>query len=214
MTVPLSAELRASTAASWDAAVAHRFVDELWAGTVDDAVMARYLTQDLQFVDAFVALMGAGVAAADRPSPRLVLARQLGLVAGEEDDYFVRALDRLGVPDLERRDPALTTPTRGFVALMDSARAGADYGVVLAVLLVAEWLYLDWASRSGPAPADWLYREWIDLHRGEAFAVWVGVLRAELDRVGGATTAGHRERIATAFTRAVELEREFFDAAY
>lgn len=214
MTGSLSAELRASTAASWDAAVTHRFVDELWAGTVDDAAMARYLTQDLQFVDAFVALMGAGVATADRPSPRRVLARQLGVVAGDEDDYFVRALDRLGVPEAERRDPVLAAPTHGFVALMDDARRGADYGVVLAVLVVAEWLYLDWASRPGPGPDDWLYREWIDLHRGEAFAQWVGVLCAELDRVGAAATAEHRGRIGATFARAVELERAFFDAAY
>ena len=55
-----SADLRAAHAATWDAAVGHRFVDELWAGTVDDAVMARYLAQDALFLDAFVALLGAG----------------------------------------------------------------------------------------------------------------------------------------------------------
>ena len=212
--MPFSDELRAANAETWDAAVGHRFVDELWAGAVDDAVLARYLTQDLQFLDGFVALLGAAVASADQPEPRLVLARQLGLVAGDEDDYFTRALDRLGVSGPDRRSPDLLPPTRGFLELMDGARRSADYGVVLAVLLVAEWLYADWAARDGSPPADRVHAEWIDLHRGPAFTAWVAALRAELDRIGDAAGPSGRARMAAAFGRAVELELAFFDAAY
>jgi thiaminase (transcriptional activator TenA) len=207
--VSFSADLRTATAPTWDAAVGHRFVDELWAGTLDDAVMARYLEQDAQFLDAFVALLGAAVAAADRPGPRLAIARQLGLVAGDEDDYFGRALTRLGAT----ATPALLAPTRGFLGLMDDARRGADYGTALAVLLVAEWLYLDWASRPAHPPGDWLYAEWIELHRGPAFTAWVELLRTEADRVAAADPDA-RSRMADAFTRAVDLELAFFDAAY
>lgn len=200
-------EQRTAHAATWDAAVGHRFVDELWAGTVADGVLARYLAQDLRFFDAFVALLGQAVASADRPEPRLVLARQLGLVAGDEDGYFVRALDRLGSPS----DP-LAAPTRGFLELMHDARAGADYGQVLALLVVAEWLYLDWADRDATAPQDWLYRDWIDLHRGPAFEQWTSFLRDELDRVAAAHD--DPDRLAATFGRAVELEKAFFDSAY
>ncbi|NMO91959.1 TenA family protein [Actinomycetospora sp. TBRC 11914] len=205
-------ELRAAWASTWDAAVGHRFVDELWAGTVDDAVLARYLVQDLQFLDAFVALLGAAVASADRPGPRLVLARQLGLVAGDEDDYFSRALDRLGVPAARRRDPELLPPTRGFLALMDEARRSADHAEILTVLLVAEWLYADWAARDAALPADPLHAEWIELHRGEAFTAWVAFLRDEVDRV--AAGGADQQRMAEVFGRAVTLELAFFDAAY
>lgn len=206
-----SEDQRAAHAATWDAAVSHPFVEELWAGTVDDAVLARYLTQDLQFLDAFVALLGQAVASADRPAPRLVLARQLGLISSDEDDYFVRALDRLGVSVEHRADPPQAAPTRGFLALMHDARTSADYGQILALLVVAEWLYLDWASRGTDPPVDWLYRGWIDLHRGPAFEEWTAFLRAELDRVAEGTD---RRRLAATFGRAVELELAFFDAAY
>jgi thiaminase/transcriptional activator TenA len=212
--VPFSDDLRAATAVTWDAAVGHRFVDELWAGTVEDSVLARYLTQDLQFLDGFVALLGAAVASADLAAPRMVLARQLGLVAGDENDYFTRALDRLAVTVDARRAPDLLPPTRGFLELMDGARRSADYGVVLAVLLVAEWLYADWAARDTPPPANWLHAEWIELHRGPAFTAWVDALRAELDRVGAEVGPGGRTRMAEVFERAVELELAFFDAAY
>ena len=207
-------EARARAGTDWDAAVGHRFVDELWAGTVDDAVMARYLSQDLQFVDAFVALLGAAVAACDRSGPRLVLARQLGLIANDEDDYFIRSLDRLGVGPAARDAPVPATATVRFVELMDSCRRSGDYGSIMTVLAVAEWLYLDWASRPGEPPADPLYRDWIDLHRGEAFAAWTAFLRTETDRAAASATDAGREEMATVFARAVELERAFFDAAY
>jgi thiaminase (transcriptional activator TenA) len=202
--------LRAQVATTWEAATGHRFVTELWAGTVDDAVLARYLAQDALFLDRFVALLGAAVAQADRTGPRMAIARQLGLVAGEENDYFARALARLRVT----APAAPLPPTQGFLDLMEDARRSGDYGMVLTVLLVAEWLYLDWAARPEPSPRDWLHREWIDLHRGSAFAAWVDLLRTETDRVAAATDDRGREHLAEVFTRAVDLELAFFDAAY
>jgi thiaminase/transcriptional activator TenA len=213
--VSLSTTLRGRTAATWDAAVRHRFVDELWRGAVDPAVLRAYFVQDLQFLDSFLALLGAAVAAADRPEPRIVLARQLGQLAGPENDFFARALDVLDVPHADRVAPRLAEPTRGFLDLMDTARASADYSTCLAVLLVAEWVYLDWADRpDAPAPDNWIAREWIDLHRGPAFAGWVRFLRSEFDRVTAGLDATAVERLAALFARAVALELRFFDAAY
>jgi thiaminase/transcriptional activator TenA len=213
--VTFSEELRQATAATWDAAVGHRFVDELRRGEVDTPVLTTYLVQDHQFLDAFVALMGAAVAAADRTDPRIVHARQLGLVAGPENDFFARALDALDVPLGDRTHPELREPTRGFLDLMDAARRSGDYASCLAVLLVAEWLYLDWGTRAGADATDEpLQREWIDLHRGRAFEAWVAFLRLEFDRVTAGLDQAGRERVRELFTRAVDLELAFFDAAY
>ena len=210
-----SAELRELTSPTWNAAVGHRFVDELWRGQLDPAALTTYLVQDHQFFDSFLALMGAAVAAADRLEPRVVHARQLGLVAGPENDFFARALDALDVPLPERTDPALLAPTAGFVELMDTARRSADYPSCLAVLLVAEWLYLDWATRpDATAPDEPLQREWIELHRGSAFETWVTFLRTEFDRVVVGLEPADRERVRDLFVRTVDLELAFFDAAY
>ena len=51
--------MRAASEASWSHAVQHRFVNELFAGAVPDAVMARYLIQDHRFLDSFLVLLGA-----------------------------------------------------------------------------------------------------------------------------------------------------------
>ena len=42
--------LRAASEAGWSHAVQHRFVNELFAGALPDAVMARYLIQDHRFL--------------------------------------------------------------------------------------------------------------------------------------------------------------------
>jgi thiaminase/transcriptional activator TenA len=213
--VSFSAQLRELTAPTWDAAVGHRFVQEIWRVGVDADVLTTYLVQDHQFVDAFLALMGAAVAAADRADARVVHARQLGIIAGPENDFFARALDTLDVPLAERTHPELHEATRGFVELMDGARRSADYPSCLAVLLVAEWLYLDWATRPDATPPDEpLQAEWIALHSGRAFVAWVEFLKAEFDRVSADLEPAHRERVQALFVRAVDLELAFFDAAY
>ena len=57
--------------AGWSHAVQHRFVNELFAGAVPDAVMARYLIQDHRFLDSFLVLLGAALASADTFAARL-----------------------------------------------------------------------------------------------------------------------------------------------
>jgi thiaminase/transcriptional activator TenA len=213
--VTFSAQLRDLTGPTWDAAVGHRFVDEIWRGALDTDVLTTYLVQDHQFVDAFLALMGAAVATADRADARVVHARQLGVVAGPENDFFARALDTLDVPLADRTEPVLLEPTRGFIELMDTARRSADYPSCLAVLLVAEWLYLDWATRPEETPPEEpLQAEWIALHSGRAFTAWVDFLRAEFDRACTDLERAHRDRVQELFVRAADLELAFFDAAY
>jgi len=210
-----SERLRRAAEPDWSAAVEHRFVQELAAGTIDAAVMRRYLVQDYQFVDAFVVLLGATIQAAPGFAQRLELGRFLGLVVSAENTYFERSFDALEVPPAARETPALAPPTADFRALMHEAAASGDYGSMVAVLTVAEWLYLSWAAPvAGREPAWFVLREWVALHSGPAFEAWVAFLRAELDWAFEAGDEATRAAIAERFRRAVALERAFFDAAY
>jgi thiaminase/transcriptional activator TenA len=67
--------------------VGHRFVNELFAGAVPDAVMARYLIQDHRLLDSFLTLLGAALASADTFEARLRFGRFIGMVSGEENTY-------------------------------------------------------------------------------------------------------------------------------
>jgi thiaminase (transcriptional activator TenA) len=76
--------LRAASEPSWSHAVGHRFVKELFAGFMPDAVMARYLIQDHRFLDSFLILLGAALVTADTFEARLRLGRFIGAVSSEE----------------------------------------------------------------------------------------------------------------------------------
>ncbi|WP_244497132.1 TenA family protein [Aureimonas sp. D3] len=206
-----SERLRAAAEPDWTVAVTHRFTRELMSGTLAPDVMARYLVQDHRFLDPFLMLLGAAMATSDRFESRLRLARFAGLVAGEENTYFERAFEALGVSPAEREATPDTAATSGFQAIMREAVERRSYAAALSVLTVAEWLYLDWASRAPqPLPGDFVHREWITLHDNPGFRDFVAFLRSELDRVG----PEHHALCEDLFRRAVALERAFFEAAY
>ncbi|WP_305858964.1 TenA family protein, partial [Klebsiella pneumoniae] len=158
---------------------------------------------DHRFLDAFLTLLGAAIASADRFEARLRFGRFVGMVSGEENDYFLRSFQALGVTEAQRAAMPDSAPTQGFQALMREAAQTRDYVAVLAVLNVAEWLYLDWASRAPqPLPENFVHAEWITLHDNPFFRDFVGFLRDELDRVGPGQTALAQDF----FSRAVVLE--------
>src|SRR5215813_1759023 len=104
--------LRAASEAGWSHAVQHRFVNELFAGAVPDAVMARYLIQDHRFLDSFLVLLGAALASADTFAARLRFGRFIGMVSAEENTYFLRAFEALGVAETRRAaDPIRSRPS-------------------------------------------------------------------------------------------------------
>ncbi len=211
MTERFTEILRQASQPAWSQSVGHRFVHELLDGSVSDAVMARYLIQDHRFLDSFLTLLGAALASADSFEARIRFGRFIGMVSGEENTYFLRSFDALGVSEQERSQRPDTKPTAGFKAIMREAAATRSYAAALSVLVVAEWLYLDWAQQaSQPLPANFVHAEWITLHDNPDFRDFVGFLRSELDRVG----PGEADTSRDFFLRTVALEKAFFDSAY
>ena len=207
--------LRESAEPAWSEAVNHRFTRELADGTLADAVMRRYLVQDYAFLDLFVRLTASAIVKAPSLADRVPLGRFLGAVTGEENTYFQRAFDALGVPAEDRARPVLRGPTQGFHELMADAIAAPGYLETLAPLVVFEWLYNAWAGAlADRRPERFYHREWIVLHANPAFDSFVAWLRAQLDRDGPTLAPARQEHIAAAFRRAVALEKAFFDDAY
>lgn len=211
MTERFTDGLRRASEPAWSQAVDHRFVTELFAGSVSDRAMGNYLVQYHRFLDSFLALLGGAIATADTFEARLRFGRFAGMVSGVENTYFLRAFDALGITEEERTRIQDTVPTQGFKAIMREAASAGCYAAALSVLNVAEWLYLDWASRAPQRlPENFVHAEWITLHDNPAFRSFVDFLRLELDRVGPANEEVSRDF----FLRAVSLELAFLDAAY
>lgn len=207
--------LRERAGADWTASTDHRFTRELADDILDDAVFRRYLVQDYRFVDHLTRLVGHAAATAPTIDARVRLAEFLAVVGTDENDYFERSFDALGVPPEERESPELTPTTRAFVDLVGRARTGG-YAEALAVFVPAEWVYREWATRAagGKRPARFYLAEWVDLHANEEFDAFVDWLRGQLDAVGPDLSSRRERRVDALFRRTVELEAAFFDAAY
>ena len=163
----------------------------------------------------FVALLGAAIASADQFAPRVTLSQFAAMITSDENTYFIRSFDALGVAESDRHLPQLSLPTVQFQALMLEAARSQKYANCLAVLCVAEGLYLDAFDRDGAAlPPRFEHAEWIHLHANDFFRGFVAWLRAELDRVGEGLDPQARAEAADFFARAVALEQSFFDHVY
>lgn len=204
--------LRSQVSGDWVAATTHAFTGALADGSLDPDRMAGYLQQDYLFVESFVRLLASAVARAPTLADAVPGARFLGMICGPENTYFLRALEALDVPQAEEAAPE----TVAFQALMNEARLSDRYEIMLAVLVVAEWIYLDWATpfedRADDLPF-WL-GEWITLHSGEGFAGVVTYLRGQLDAAWNRLDDAARAEVEATFRKAVALERAFFDAAW
>lgn len=207
--------LRDMFISEWTAVARHPFAEALGDGSLPSEKMAWYLVQDHRFIDGFVRLLAQAIAHAPSLEDAVPGAQFIALVTGPENTYFKRSLGALGVPDMGRNEPT-APPTADFQSLMREAAASGKYHHMLAVLVVAEWSYLEWASRLLPLPADlpFYFSEWVDLHSGPGFEGVVAYLRDQLDRAWEGLSEAERAEVEALFGRAVTLEKRFFDAAF
>ena len=57
--------------------------------------LRHYLVQDYQFVDRFVALLGAAIASADQYAARVRFSQFAAMITSDENTYFQRCFDLL-----------------------------------------------------------------------------------------------------------------------
>ena len=220
--------LRARSEPAWTDAVEHRFVRELGAGTLDTGAFEAYLVEDYAFVNELVGAFGFAVGDAPEMAAKRRLVEFLDILTDEENDYFERSFEALGVPENRWQNSTPGDTTEAFVDLLGHAARKGGYAETLTVLVPAEWIYESWAtavaathgnpaadgSPSAGADLPFYYAEWVDLHAVDTFVEFVDWLRGELDACGPDLSTRRQARVERFFRRTVEYEVAFFDAAY
>lgn len=211
-----SEQLKQSSIEDWSIATNHPFCTELANNSLALDKMRLYLAQDYTFIDNFIRLVSSAIHHAPSLPDRLPLARFLGIIAGPENTYFERSFEVLKVPQSEQKNPILLKPTSDFQALMLKAANSGEYANMIAVLCVAEWVYLSWAQPlvESVESLPFYFGEWITLHSGEYFESIIEHLRTQLDTAFNHANATKQEMIKDYFNQAVVLEKQFFDACY
>lgn len=196
----------------WLLATRHPFTDALANGSLDPDLMRGYLQQDYLFIDQFVRLLATMIAHAPTLADSVPAAQFLGVITGPENTYFLRSFEALDIQP--HAEPAPETVS--FQNLMEEARLSGSYEIMLAVLVVAEWVYLEWASlyaeRAEELP--FWFGEWITLHCGEGFEGVVEYLRSQLDKAWDGLEEHQKAMVEEYFSEAVKRERAFFEGAW
>ncbi|GKW48868.1 TenA family protein [Halomonas sp. NCCP-2165] len=205
--------LREISEPDWSATVTHPLFEALAGGHLPGADFAAYMVQDYGFVDPFTALIGHAIGRAPSMDDRVVLGQFMGMLTSDENRTFQRTFEAFEVPAARREAPDYLAETQAFRALLRDTGDRGDYAELLAVLVVTEWVYLEWALRvtraEGLHP---LMGEWIDLHDNPAFQAFVAWLRRRLDEEAETLDDAAFTRMAERFRDTVAKERAFHDA--
>lgn len=115
-------ELLKSSQKDWQAAINHRFIKELFAGTVENKVLTEYLIQDYHFFDAFLSMLGACVAHADQLESKLRFAKQLGFLEADEEGIksIRKRLSRGNFASCNKSLSGFNVFGSGFIRLLSS----------------------------------------------------------------------------------------------
>ncbi|TDO04648.1 MULTISPECIES: TenA family protein [Halomonas] len=207
--------LREISEPDWSATVNHPLFDALAEGQMSEGDFAAYMVQDYGFVDPFTALLGHAIGDAPVMADRVVLGQFMGMLTSDENSVFQRTFDAFDVSAAQRQAPVYLEATQAFRRLLDETGKHGGYAEILAVLVVTEWLYLEWALRI--TPVDGLHPlmgEWIALHDNHAFQEFVAWLRRRLDEQAAGLDDTSFTRMAERFRETVALERRFHDAVH
>lgn len=200
----------------WTQATDHAFTHAIGDGTMPNDAYVRYLIEDYTFITDLASTLGYLVAKAPSMQSKAKLSGFLALLTSEENDYFIRSFEALGV-EPDTYEAAKQGPvTRAFSDLLLTSSGQGTYAEGLACLLCAEWCYLIWGQReaSKPRPDQFYLAEWIDLHAVPGFEDFVNWIRQEMDQVGAALPPKDQERLADIFRQMSLLEVQFFEAAW
>jgi thiaminase/transcriptional activator TenA len=131
--VTFSHQMRSQAKAAWDAAIGHRFFREVADDTMDDRLFARYLKIEYGFVDCAAAALGYAVAKAPSLRERRRLAFGLYGLVTDQEQFFVSAFDRMGVPQEERAGLAprgLSAPLHDLFLSVANSRATKRFSLL------------------------------------------------------------------------------------
>lgn len=218
-------ELHEKYSAKFHEVVSHPFTTELCQGTLPDYKLYTYLVQDLKFFQDSLKVLGTTLAYCDDPVASIVIGKQVGFLAHDENTYFQTCLKQLETDSLEelrehapsmlaKPSPTLPQVQKYLGVLRELAFNCTEYAKIITYMYVMEKSYLGWVQYNEPTMGrlEYKHQEWVDLHNGPAFCKWVDFLASEVNRV--AADASARELMREAFQCAVQLEIDFFEACY
>jgi Putative transcription activator len=207
--------LRAHASEVWTDVHDHRFIRQIAADDLNQAVFKRYLVQEYAFVDVSAAAVGYAVGKAPSMDERTHLTDTLSGLTNDQVAYFREVFDALEIPRDQWTNPERAPATDRLRDLVIGAATADGYEEALAPMLAAEWLYATWCGdAAGTVSPETHQGRWIHLHTEPGFVDHAGWLRDQLDEYGPLLPLYRERRVRDLFERTLRCEIEFHDAPY
>jgi thiaminase/transcriptional activator TenA len=210
-----SARLWADIEPIYAAILEHPFLTGLTDGTLDAAVFAEYVAQDVHYLRDYARALALVGAKAPTLAATSMFARHAAEVFDVELALHATLLPNLGLDPAAVGAVPVSPTTRAYTSYLLATTYGGSFADGLAAILPCYWIY----ARVGAAlldkgSPDSRFQSWIDSYGGDEFAATVADVLRLTDEIGLALSPADEEVARAHFVTTARYEWMFFDAAH
>lgn len=193
----------------------HPFLTGLTDGTLDAAVFAEYVAQDVHYLRDYARALALVGAKAPTLAATSMFARHAAEVFDVELALHAALLPDLGLDPAEVSAVPVSPTTRAYTSYLLATTYGGSFADGLAAILPCYWIY----ARVGAAlfekgSPDPRFQSWIDSYGGDEFAATVDEVLRLTDEIGPTLNPVDEEVARAHFVTTARYEWMFFDAAH
>src|SRR2546429_1195422 len=213
--IPFSREAWERNAPIYDVIRRMPFNAELAAGGLSEARFKHYITQDAHYLIGFGRALTLAAAKAPNADRIVQFAKSAEGAIVVERALHGSFFQRYGITAEIFNATPPSPACHHYVCYLLATAYAEPYEVLLGALLPCFWIYAEVGryihARAAPKNP---YQAWIETYAGEEFHTAVRAVIAAADEAAAEASLPLRARMHAAFTRATQLERVFWDAAF
>lgn len=210
-----TAELRETHSDLFEAFWAHPFFQSLLDATASRDAVVHYVSQDVQYLQAFLRCYGLGIARARTADWTAFFLDGARVMLEEEPDAHRALVEHFGVDYADCQAARLAPTAQAYADHMELS--GHDsLGVLMAALLPCQWTYT-WAAlrayrEQAPGP-DHPFQAWFAFYASRECQDLVTEYRERLDALAAEAGTAERQRMTRAFADSLYYEVAFWQMA-
>jgi len=195
--------------------LAHPFLKELRAGTLDRKAFSHYMIQDSYYLREFARSLSITAAKAPRPEWAALLNTHAADTMNEEQRLHETVFREYGISreEVGRAEPS--PETFAYTRFLLATAYGGSFAESLAALLPCYWIYWEVGKElKKNGSEDPSYQKWIDAYSSEEYGRTVKAALVIVEQAAREAGNLEREEMRRHFRRSSRYEWMFWDSAY
>ncbi len=210
-----SDELWQGISGIYGAILAHPFLTGLTDGSLPPSAFARYVVQDVLFLQQYARALAAVASRAPSSAGTQMFAEHAAGIITDEQKLHQSLLANLGIDPAAVHAAEPAPATLAYTSYLLAVTATGSYAEGVAAVLPCYWIYWEagreLARRGSPEPR---YQQWIDTYASEDFGEVVRAVRDVADELGPGLPPAGRALMHRHFRATSRYEWLFWDMGY